>query len=585
MAARVDTLIVGGGSAGCVLAARLSDDPARRVVLLEAGPDYPDIAPAPDVVRLAHGGSQAVDQLAALDWGYEAAGSVAGPRIAVPRGRVMGGSGAINGTIFLRGTPEDFASWASLVGPEWAWDQVAPAYRAIEADPFGADADHGRSGPLPIFHWPEARWIATQAAFHEACQELGYGTTDDHNAPDAMGVGALPLNQRDGARISPAIAFLTPEVRARANLTIVPRTMVRRLVITDGRATGVVAESGSGSTTYEAGEVILAAGAVGSPHLLLLAGIGPAADLRALGIPVVADVPGVGVGVRDHPKAWTQWRLRDGLGLDATGPWLQLSARYTATGSDIRGDMMLYPNSVVAGLGPGHVRLPHRGRREPPVSAGSPVAAVRGPDRSSRPSTSRCCRSRATGPAGGGDPPVHRPGQGQPAAGDAVAPGPAGAGGPGQRRGPGCLPRAHRHDRPAHLEQLPHGSRRRPDGRGRRPRPGAGRGRAAGHRLLDHARQRACQHPLHGARHGVADGEPHQRRMGRGPMTVEPLPRPATIPAGGVARSRPSSRCATCHGRSGRPRRSRTSPSRSTAARSTPCWARTAPASRRSSRS
>ena len=355
MAARVDTLIVGGGSAGCVLAARLSDDPSRQVMLLEAGPDFPDPGLAPDVVRLAHGGLQAVDQLAALDWDFEAAGSVSGPRIAVPLGRVMGGSGAINGTIFLRGTPEDFESWAAMVGPEWGWEHVGRAYRAIEADPVGEDADHGRAGAMPIFHWPEDRWIPTQAAFHEACQELGYGVTDDHNAPYSMGVGALPLNQRDGRRIGPAIAFLTPEVRARANLRIVPHTIVRRLLTQDGRATGVVAETGSGSTTYEAAEVILAAGAVASPHLLLLAGIGPAAELEALGIRVVSDVPGVGVGVRDHPKSWTQWRLRDGQGFEANVPWLQLSARYTAEGSALRGDMMLYPNSIVPGDEPGTV--------------------------------------------------------------------------------------------------------------------------------------------------------------------------------------------------------------------------------------
>ena len=353
MAARVDTLIVGGGSAGCVLAARLSDDPQRQVVLLEAGADYPDPSLIPDIVRLAHGGAQYADQLAALDWGFDAAGSPTGPRMAIPRGKVMGGSGAINGTIFLRGTPEDFASWATLVGPEWGWDHIAPAYRAIEADPYGADADHGRSGPVPIFHWPERDWIPTQAAFHEACIEMGYGVTTDHNAPDSMGVGALPLNQRQGTRVSPAIAFLTPEVRARANLRIVALTTVRRLVIRDGRVIGVVAESESGSTTYEATEVILSAGAVASAQLLMLAGIGPAADLRALGIPVVADVPGVGVGVRDHPKAWAQWRLRDDLGLTGDVPWLQLSARYTADGSDIRGDMMLYPNSVVPGSEPG----------------------------------------------------------------------------------------------------------------------------------------------------------------------------------------------------------------------------------------
>jgi choline dehydrogenase len=357
MADRADTLIVGGGSAGCVLATRLSADTARTVTLVEAGPDLTaDLMRAPDVVRLAFGGVAVLDQLATLDWAFEAAGSATGPPIAVPRGRLIGGSGSINGTIFLRGTPEDFASWADLVGPEWAWEHILPAYRAIESDPVGADADHGRDGPIPVFHWPREQWLATQAAFHEACVATGYGTTDDHNAPAAMGVGPMPLNQRDGLRIGPASAFLTPEVRARRNLRIVPRTAVRALTLDGRRATGVVAEGPDGETTrFEAGEVILSAGAVMSPQLLLLAGIGPAADLRALGIPVVADVPGVGLGVRDHPKAWTQWRLRDDLGLSADVPWLQLSARYTATGSDLRGDMMLYPNSVVPGDDPGSV--------------------------------------------------------------------------------------------------------------------------------------------------------------------------------------------------------------------------------------
>jgi len=355
MAERADTLIVGGGSAGCVLAARLSEDPARKVTLVEAGPDHPDLATAPDIVRLAFGGVAVLDQLAALDWAFEAAGSASGPTIAVPRGRLMGGSGSINGTIFLRGTPEDFASWARLVGPEWAWEHILPAYRAIESDPAGSDEDHGRDGPVPIHRWPRAAWLPTQAAFHEACAIAGYGIADDHNAPAAMGVGAMPLNQRDGLRIGPASAFLTPQVRSRPNLRIAPLTTVRGLVLSERRVTGVVAESEDGIMTLDAGEVILAAGAVASPQLLLLAGIGPASDLRALGIPVVEDVPGVGLGVRDHPKAWTQWRLRDDLGLRADVPWLQLSARYTATGSDLRGDMMLYPNSVVPGDDPGSV--------------------------------------------------------------------------------------------------------------------------------------------------------------------------------------------------------------------------------------
>jgi choline dehydrogenase len=344
-----DVLIVGGGSAGCVLAARLSEDPGRRVLLVEAGSDHPDFAQAPAPVRVAVGGVAVTEGFGRLDWGYTGRGSALGGVIAIPRGRVMGGSGAVNGCIFLRGLPEDFERWARLVGPGWGWEHMLPAYRAIEADPVGDEAAHGREGPFPVFRYPRVEWSVTQAAFEAACLDLGYGATPDHNAADAMGVSALPLNQEDGLRWGPARALLDAAVRARPNLTLRADTRALGLAIRDGRVHGVHARDAAGTSLLQAGETILAAGAVGSPHLLLLSGIGPAADLRRLGIKVVADVPGVGSGVRDHPKAWIEWRLRDGVPGSLADPVLQLSTRYTASGSDLRGDMMLYPNSIVPG--------------------------------------------------------------------------------------------------------------------------------------------------------------------------------------------------------------------------------------------
>ena len=351
----IDTLIVGGGAAGCVLAHRLSEDLARRVTLIEAGNDYPTLAAAPDLVRLAFGGVSVLDQLSELDWEYSAKGSETSPRIEIPRGRVMGGSGSINGTIFLRGVPEDFARWAEMAGPDWGWEPMLVAYRAIESDPQGKDEHHGRSGPLPIHRWPRITWVETQERFFQACVEAGYPFAPDANAPDADGVAAMPLNQSAGWRMNPAAAFLTAAVRARPNLEILSRTRAVRIEIADGRATGVVVRTDTGTETIRAGEIILASGAVGSPHLLLLSGVGPADELRRLGIPVASDVPGVGEGVRDHPKTWISWHLKNSADPNLTPavPGLQVSARYTATGSHLRGDMMLYPNSVIPGPTPG----------------------------------------------------------------------------------------------------------------------------------------------------------------------------------------------------------------------------------------
>ena len=214
------------------------------------------------------------------------------------------------------------------------------------------------TAPIAVHRWPREQWIGTQERFYQACVELGYGEAPDANAPDAMGVAPMPLNQDAGTRVTPGRArSCTAAVRARPNLEIRSRTCARRIVFQDGRATGVVVAGPDGATADARRRARSSSRRApwAAPSCCCCPASGPADASRTLGIPVVADVPGVGEGMRDHPKTWISWHLRDDAdpALQPTVPWLQTSARYTATGSDLRGDMMLYPNSVIPGPTPG----------------------------------------------------------------------------------------------------------------------------------------------------------------------------------------------------------------------------------------
>jgi choline dehydrogenase len=240
------------------------------------------------------------------------------------------------------------------------------AYRALEAD-----------GLFRIRRWTPADWVATQAAFVETCVAAGYGAVTDHNAPDAMGAGALPFNQDDRVRWGPSLAYLTAAVRARRNLEIRPHTVVRRIEVEGGRAVAVAAVGPDGEDRIVADEVIVAAGAIGTPHLLLVSGIGPADELAAHGITPIADRPGVGRNLRDHPKAWVDWELRDDVTIADLVPGLQTSARYTATGSTDRGNMMLYPNTVISATNAGFTGRPRGAATAAVTTTPTRVAARR----------------------------------------------------------------------------------------------------------------------------------------------------------------------------------------------------------------
>ena len=362
-----DDIIVGGGSAGAVLAARLSEDPARKVMLFEAGPDYATVELTPADLRNCWRMS-----LREHDWGFTAE-AVPGRAIPYPRGRVVGGSSAVNAAIALRGVPSDYDEWASLGNDAWSWDKVLPYFRRLEDDPDGAAEVHGRGGPIVIRRWREHELIPTQRAFLDVCRRLGFPEVADHNHPDATGVGSFPQNRRDRLRISTAIAYLLP-ARERPNLTIRPNCLVHRVLIDDLRAVGVEVESGGERAQVYGRRITLAAGAIGSPAILLRSGIGPKEALVDLGIELAVDLPGVGANLSDHPV--TRLLLVPKAGsCELETPLAQVVLRYTAPGSDEFNDMqqVIFSHVEVAGLG-GERAVAAVGA---PLAIGLPVALER----------------------------------------------------------------------------------------------------------------------------------------------------------------------------------------------------------------
>ena len=288
-----DYIVVGAGSAGCVMANRLSEDPSNRVLLLEAGgKDYnPNI-------HVPAGFANMVDNTS-LNWAYETEPQehLNQRKLYWPRGKVLGGSSAINAMVYLRGQPQDYDNWAALGNPGWDFDSVLPYFLKSQDQQRGASRLHGTGGPLAVQDLRHVNPLTN--IFVKAGEQLGYPLNPDFNGEQQDGFGIYQATQRDGRRCSSATAYLRPALK-RPNLDVITGAFAEKLILENHRAAGVEVRHKGKTRKFHGGQIILSGGAINSPQLLMLSGVGPADHLRSFGIDVKHDLAGVGQNLQDH---------------------------------------------------------------------------------------------------------------------------------------------------------------------------------------------------------------------------------------------------------------------------------------------